>query len=350
MYPFTNSPRARINSVAALGAMLTCVSTASAQGVGQPPNYTWEWATITHAGNAPISEAQTPGWVFDNTYFRQWSGTVNYEYRIAKTEVTCSQYAEFLNAYAQAFNFSSPSSSVTGEFLRWQSNGPGQPAHYGVPQGFANVAINPAGLMAMMMANWLHNQKDNAPLSFRTGAYDVNAAIGGDGLLTRIPTRTPGARFWIPSTDEWAKAVYFDPNRYGPGQEGYWQYPNSSDSPLTQGLARNGGQTLAGVTPGSIIEYQDVGSYVNITTPWGLFDASGGWGEWTDTQYEPMILASLGSRHYGPASDRIDNFISAGSIVVATRGFRLASAVPAAPTAGVGVLLVLHIARRSTRT
>ena len=50
----------------------------------------FDWATVGNAGNAADS----------TTY-----GAVSYEYRIATTEVTNDQYAEFLNAKAQTDDY-----------------------------------------------------------------------------------------------------------------------------------------------------------------------------------------------------------------------------------------------------
>lgn len=347
MRTFSETAGVRMGGVVALCATLMCVGVARGQGVGQPPDYAWEWATITHPGNAPVSEAQTPGWINSlGNYERRWSGSVNYAYRIAKTEVTCSQYAEFLNAYAQAFNLSSPSTSVTGEFLLWRPVGTGLPARYEVPVGAENLAINPSGRMAFRMANWLHNDKATDQASFLTGAYDIASVLNASGQWTSIPSRSSGARFWIPSIDEWAKAVYYDPNRYGPGQEGYWNYPNSSDSPLISGTLSDGGQTLAGVAPSPSVFYQDVGTYVNVTTPWGLLDASGGWSEWTEKAAGSSAAWVLGSGQFGPAVDRIDSNSTIQSFAVSSFGFRFATSVPSPGTVGALTVFVSILQRR----
>src|SRR5690606_23240620 len=92
--------------------------------------------------------------------------------------------------------------------------------------------------------NWLHNGKVNEQWAFDTGAYDAST-FGRDenGDFTDDYTPLPGARFWIPSVDEWLKAVYYDPDRHGPGEGGWWLFPDSSDDPLVIGYPEDGGET-----------------------------------------------------------------------------------------------------------
>ena len=101
--------------------------------------------------------------------------------------------------------------------------------------------------------------------------------------------REPGARFFLLNQDEWTKAVYYDPDRFGEGQGGYWRYPDGSDTPLIPG-APGVGQTSGGwdyVAAGAT--HPDVGAY-GVETPWGLLDASGGVREWLETWGEETGL------------------------------------------------------------
>lgn len=112
-------------------------------------------------------------------------------------------------------------------------------------------------------------------------------------------TRSPGAKFWIPSLDEWLKAVYYDPRPVLTGKNWsswgwqsepnarsiWWWHPASSDEPLRAGLLNDGGQTNASYfwfLPNIPLETFEVGAYPHIQTPWGLLDASGGFREWTE--------------------------------------------------------------------
>src|SRR5690606_20365357 len=104
-----------------------------------------------------------------------------------------------------------------------------------------------------------------------------------DGTITDQPTRSPGARFWIPSFDEWVKGGYYDPDRYGEGEPGYWLHPGRSQTPLVSGLPWEGGETNGGVD--LLVSHdpaRNVGSYPHVRSAWGLMDISGGATEWIE--------------------------------------------------------------------
>ena len=42
------------------------------------------------------------------------------------------------------------------------------------------------------------------------------------------PGEITGARYWLPSEDQWYKAAYYDPTKNGTG--GYWTYATQSDA------------------------------------------------------------------------------------------------------------------------
>jgi hypothetical protein len=155
--------------------------------------------------------------------------------------------------------------------------------------------------------------------------------------------RSPGARYWIPNLDEWTKAVYFDPNRYGEGQPGYWMYPHRSDSPPQLGLPSEGGQTSAQLGNRS----PESAAYTNIQTPWGLWDASGGASEWLEDKFsmpgrpsERDYKGSSSFRAYDMGQRYLDQAYFSGSTGVDIRiGMRLARQVPG-PGPGGAVLLV----------
>src|SRR5690606_8218056 len=75
---------------AALGVCLS----ANAIAGNAPPDYHWQWATIGDVGN-PDFVTSPPGGLPP-----EHIGGVNYAYRIATTEVTWSQYHEFITAFA----------------------------------------------------------------------------------------------------------------------------------------------------------------------------------------------------------------------------------------------------------
>ena len=131
-------------------------------------------------------------------------------------------------------------------------------------------------------ANWLHNNKSSDRSAFLNGAYDVSTfgnrpGPSGESVFTDQLTHNPGARYWIPTLDEWLKAAHFLPT--GNGGQGQWYlYPTGSDTPPRYGPPPGfqGGSPLNQANAGfSIIPGRDefripLGAY-STTSPWGLF-------------------------------------------------------------------------------
>lgn len=292
----------------------------------------YSWATITHAGNRPTNDSEVP-----------WAGTrigaVDYQYRIATTETSVGQWLEFVRAYEPFYEY--PSSGniadpafastsirvVGGSISLYPGRTPGRAADMGWE-------------FAARYCNWLHNGKVNEAWAFESGAYDASTfTINDDGTANHQRTRSDGARYWIPSFDEWVKAAYYDPNRYGDGQEGYWHYGNGSDTrPIGSLSPDDGGEQNAGPLndPGWPF---DVASFSDVRSPWGLLDVSGGVREWTDSIDPFDFLGSsrmTGGNWYsitdtvsGVFSDRLgtwnQKYVGLGGPTV---GLRLASAIP----------------------
>ena len=84
---------------------MLCVCTA-APCHAQPSGDGYDWVTVRDAGNAPYDRV-------DRSPFQRVTGrgSVNYEYRMGRTEVTTAQWVEFLNALygrADQIEFSFP--------------------------------------------------------------------------------------------------------------------------------------------------------------------------------------------------------------------------------------------------
>ena len=65
----------------------------------------------------------------------------------------------------------------------------------------------------------------------------MNGATNGVGF-----TKNSGARYWIPSENEWYKAAYYQPAGAGGDSDDYWLYPTRSN---TTPNSRNGSSTDA---------------------------------------------------------------------------------------------------------
>ncbi len=293
-YPRIDGLRLCLSSLAMTGAVLLA-SSAAAGGV-KPPDYDFDWAVIGDPANEPY-----PGGLGGVNAGR---GSVVHAYRIARTEVAGAQWLEFLNAYAPFVeDVQSPvSPHLTGSFIVMRRDpSTGLPTYELSDERFGGYPVNMSWHNAARYCNWLHNEKALTRDAFEGGAYDASTFVrapgekGRPGPWLSQAERSPGARFFIPDLDEWLKAVYYDPDRFGPSGPGYWMYPNSSDTPPVIGPPGTGGETNAGLG----FEYPlDVGQYPQTTSPWGLLDASGGLSEYLedwDDPTTPFLRRAAGS-------------------------------------------------------
>jgi formylglycine-generating enzyme required for sulfatase activity len=232
-------------------------------------------------------------------------GSVAYSFEIGKFEVTNAEYAEFLNAVADAdplalYN-TQMSTSPLGGIARSGLTGS---YAYSVKSGMANMPVVFVGWYdAIRFANWLHNGQ-GGPSTTEVGAYTL---LGG----TRVPTnprgitRNPSALWWLPDQNEWYKAAYHKNN--GPTNQ-YWDYPTSTDTipdsdqppgtdapnpSNTANFLRND-QTANGYNDGYAVTgssslsvsrnyLTEVGAYTFSSSPYGTFDQGGNVLEWNET-------------------------------------------------------------------
>lgn len=254
----------------ALLVVATVASSVTAQPA--PPDYGFNFITIGDAGNPAYDREDPRG-------FTLGRGSVGYEYRIAQTEVTSAQFAEFLNAW----DSSGGGFGVFGAFY-WGGFYDG--SQWTVVPG---KELNPVGGIswreAAIFTNWLHNGKPTNDLSgFLSGAYDTSTFTSrtDEFGFNDQTTRSPGARYWIPSLDEWIKAAHYDPDKNGKGNGGWWLYSDGSDTQPVPGIP-GVGETSAGVDV-SNPEAFDIPllAYPETRSPWSLLDTSGGGVEWTE--------------------------------------------------------------------
>lgn len=159
-------------------------------------------------------------------------------------------------------------------------------------------------------------------------------------------THAPDAKFWIPSLDEWMKAAFYDPNRFGPNQEGWWTWANSMDREPVYGLPGEG-ESNGTLSPGLSIP---LGAYASSLSPWGLLDTSGG----TSEVVSAVALTDAGvlTMGTGPGSSFLPLFDQAGFANSEPIGFsgltglRVASAVPATQCAVPFIGIAIYAGRR----
>lgn len=250
---------------------------------------TYEMVTVGNPGNAS-----------DSTGY----GDVAYDYKIGKYEVTISQYCQFLNAVARDdtyYLYDYPARMVTdlntAGILR--SGSPGSYTYSVIgPSGIAPVGASSPGnrpityvswFDAARFANWMHNGQPvgpQGPATTETGAYTLNGAFQGPGIA-----RNPGARFYLPSEDEWYKAAFYSAT-LNSGSGGYYLYATQSNAMPGNliGAAANQANCIASgfavTQAGNLSSAQnyltDVGAFASSASFYGTFDQSGNVFEWFD--------------------------------------------------------------------
>lgn len=278
-----------------LSSLLFCALTfagaitgiASGQSVANPPSF--DFVTIG-AVNNPAYQGTPGDPVAAANAGLIGRGSVGYEYALARTELTHAQYVPFINVLAtrpgnsvSALMAGMPGlqtgPSVMGMLTDLSYTGPGR--RFRVGRGAENwPVIGMSWRLAAMYCNWMHNGMQDDPQSMTSGAYDISTFNVPNSSLrwTDQLTKSPGARFWIPTLDEWIKGAHYDPNRNGQGEGGYWLYPTSRDTAPLPGLPSVGGQFFSGIS-----EANPVGMYPAFASPWGLLDTAGSGSEWTET-------------------------------------------------------------------
>ncbi len=265
-------------------AMVLLLSVASAQAnvFDMPAGMTsLETVTVGDPGNAgELSGSSVGGFGPDRI-----CGAVAYEYRIGKYEVTASQYCEFLNAVAKTDTYGLYHADMwadTGSGCKIQRTGVSGSFSYSVGLGYANRPVNYVSYWdSCRFANWLHNGQPTGAQTAdttETGAYTLDGYNGADGGTIQ---RNSGARWAIPTEDEWYKAAYHKND----GVTGnYWDYPTRSNTLPGRDMADVSGNNAnyygdpypiepGGDWPGKYITI--VGEFQSSAGPYGTFDQGG---------------------------------------------------------------------------
>lgn len=277
-------------AAALLGVALACVSGSTADADSRCVGPVCiDVVIVGDLGNAPDAETGL--------------GQVDEAFAIGKYEITVEQYVAFLNTVAAR-----PSTLVEGKHEAieelWQQD-MFETHAYVAPNGVVarsgsgtaedpyiyreihdaklgtqsprRAILNISWFAAARFANWLHNG-GTAASDTEDGAYTLAYRRKG------VVPRNSGARWWIPSLNEWYKAAYYDPTKQGTNR--YWTYPTRSDS-----------LPVAGMPPGSAnsANYNSVlpdgrkltpvGAYTGTTSYYGTHDQAGLMWEWSDSSY-----------------------------------------------------------------
>jgi formylglycine-generating enzyme required for sulfatase activity len=300
---------------------------------------------------APNSIANAP----DTTGF----GSVGYDYRISKYEVTQGQWVDFLNAVATDKNAAQdildlysydmdnhvPTFGFSGIRRSDDSVDPNK-WHYSLVESAyeKRPVVHVSLLDAKRFCNWLTN---GGAIGSDTedGIYTLSA--GDNAVRNTIPWGNGAVA--LPTENEWYKAAYYDPAKSGGA--GYYTYAFGG---------RNGdtiSHDYANYYEGDYVYYNTMGDgfgngtyYMNevdffegYASAYGAVDMTGNVFEWTDTRHETY------SDHRvirGGAYDNYAQDLSAGSsrphcvpdFEPESLGFRVASLAPIPEPAEIGVI------------
>jgi len=229
-------------------------------------------------------------------------GRVDYAYEIGKYDVTVAQYTAFLNAVAR----NDPYGLYTWQ-MSTAGNSSGQSTAAGIKQSGAagsytysvigDSGNDPATFVswfdAARFCNWLHNGQPTDGVeragTTETGAYTLN----GD-TTTGLETRNAGAKWWLPSENEWYKAAYYDPT-LNQGAGGYWRYATRSNVARGNRVGGEANQANYRNAKGYCLMQNSVyiqlhtnyltpvGAFKNSASAYGTYDQNGNVSQWNDS-------------------------------------------------------------------
>ena len=224
-------------------------------------------------------------------------GATSYEFRISQTETTVSDYVAFLNAAAKYTTDSNGNKleylenlysakemgrdkQIQAQVIRTGDGKNGYTYTAGTGTEMQPMA-NISWLSAARFANWMHNGQPiqtgyTANPGTESGAYKFDSN-------NSFPIRDIGAKYWIPSEDEWYKAAYFQPSG-STGDGKYWYFPTKSDTQPFVGTAAdysasNSANYNSIVNPDKL---NPAGSFSATSSYYGIRDMAGSLWEWTE--------------------------------------------------------------------
>ena len=241
--------------------------------------------TITHGTTTIVMDFVTVGNA-GNTADDTSYGSVDYNYRIGKYEVTENQWDAV--------------SAITGDLLDDSGNWSGN-------QPVAGISWNESA----MFCNWLTSG------DVTDGAYTIDSGVV-TGIDRAGAVISHGMVYVIPTEDEWYKAAYYDPNKSGGA--GYYDYPTGSDS-VPDGIDSPGDTAFDAVFDDGYD--QNHPNYVDNAghlSPYGTMGQGGNVWEWNEAisgsyrglrggsfyRYDGYLHASYWGSYYSPADEVYD--------------------------------------------
>jgi formylglycine-generating enzyme required for sulfatase activity len=252
-----------------------------------------EFVTVGDSGNVGEQSRLSYG---DSTSY----GAVVDTYRIGKYDVTIAQYCQFLNAVAKTdtYGLYNPQMAVqehstqtfypTLAIAQTGSSGSYSYSITGGTQGSYSEAANcPIYCVswgsAARFCNWLQKDQPSGAQGVNTtetGAYTLNGATTNEELLA--VTRSRGAKYFLPSENQWYKAAFY---KGGGTNAGYWDYPTKSNATPSNELSTTGANNANYYDNG----YTDdtnlltpVGTFAASPGPYGTYDMGGNLWQWNE--------------------------------------------------------------------
>ena len=283
-------------------------------------------------------------------------GGVNYAYRIGTTEVTVGQYTAFLNAVAHTDTYALYSTSMSTDLHIAGIARNGSPGSYSYSVlGSPNKPVTYVSWAdAARFANWLHNNQPTGLQDLSTtedGAYFLNGATTNAAL--NAVSRSAGARWFIPSENEWYKAAYHQPAGQGGDGDSYWDYPTRTNStPYSDQPPGSGAPTQSNTAnffandniangyddgfavTGSILDFNDenhlsdVGAYTQSGSYYGTFDQGGNVVEWNEAIISGLYRGWRGGSFGYTSGDLMSIYRNGYNVPLGdddSAGFRVAS-------------------------
>jgi len=143
------------------------------------------------------------------------------------------------------------------------------------------------------------------------GAYSLNGAMTHSAWAAAV--RNPGAKWFLPTDNEWYKAAYYQPASQGGDADNYWKYatrtnndpysdqPPGLDAPTpsnTGNFSRDDGIVNGyndGLASPGTTYATEVGAYSASIGPFGTFDQLGNAIEWVEAHVGTSAIARGGS-------------------------------------------------------
>jgi len=262
-----------------LSSMILAVALAASAVTVQADQIIIATVPVGDAGNAADSSGHSGN--------PDGQGAVSYNYSIGKTDVTNDQYAAFLTAKAASSDpyglwSSYMESNGCGGIIRTGSG----PYTYAVKSGQGSQPVTCVSWYdTLRFANWLTNGQGNGDTE--SGSYTL---LGGTATPTNGSTiiRNAGAKWVLPSEDEWYKAAYY---KGGDLNAGYWDYPTGSNTAPTA-QAPPGGTNSANYnsvvqnnTVNGIDYLTNAGAYSSSLSHYSTLDQSGNVWQWNEANF-----------------------------------------------------------------